>query len=81
MAATIRLSRVGKGPHKRPFFRIIVADKRKSRDSAYLEELGQYNPLTGELKLKLERLDYWVKNGAQVTEAVKNLAKRARKGE
>lgn len=76
MAVRIRLRRIGKNPKKNPHFRISVFDERRSRDGRIIEELGFYNPLTGAVSLKKERLEYWVKNGAQLSETVKSLAKK-----
>ena len=73
----IRLTRMG--AHKRPFYRIIVADSRTRRDGRFLDTLGYYNPLPNpsEIKLDVEKADKWIKNGAQPTEIVKKLLKRA----
>jgi small subunit ribosomal protein S16 len=79
MAVRIRLRRIGKNPKKRPHFRISVFDETRGRDSRYIEELGFYNPVSGAIKLKNERLDYWVKNGAQISEAIKNIIKKSKK--
>ncbi len=79
MAVHIRLRRIGKNPKARPHFRISVFDERKGRDSKIIEELGFYNPVTGETKLKVDRIDYWVKNGAQLSETVESLVKIKRK--
>ena len=76
MAVHIRLRRIGKRPKGRPYFRVTVFDERKARDSRFLEELGFYNPITGEAKLKKERVEHWVKNGAQLSATVKSLMKR-----
>lgn len=81
MAVRIRLKRIGKNPKKRPHFRIGVFDETAGRDSRYIEELGFYSPTREELKLKKERLDYWVKNGAQISEALKNIIKKIKKEE
>jgi len=78
MAVRIRLRRIGKNPVKKPHFRISVFDERRARDGRYIEELGFYNPLTGEVKLKKERLDFWVKNGAELTQTVASLVKKAK---
>ncbi len=77
MAVHIRLRRIGKHPKKRPHFRFTVFDERKGRDSRYLEEIGFYNPVSGAIKLKKERFDFWVKKGAQASDTVKSLAKKA----
>lgn len=78
MAVHIRLRRIGKNPKKKPHFRISVYEETRNRDGKSIEELGFYNPLTGVVKLNKQRLDYWVKNGAQVSETVKSLVKKAR---
>lgn len=61
----IRLMRIG--AKKKPFYRVVVLDERAKRTGAYIELLGTYNPLTEpkDIKLKKERIDYWVKQGAQ----------------
>lgn len=76
MAVRIRLRRIGKRPKKRPHFRITVADGHNGRDSRFIEEIGFYNPLSGVIKLDQERLDFWVKNGAQPTQAIKKLIRK-----
>ena len=79
MAVHIRLRRIGKNPKNRPHFRVSVFDERRGRDSAFIEEIGFYNPVSGEAKLKMERIDYWLKNGAKATDTMKSLIKKARK--
>jgi small subunit ribosomal protein S16 len=78
---TIRLSRGG--AKKKPFYHITVADSRFARDSRFIERVGFFNPVArgGEerLRLDLERVDYWVGKGAQLSERVNSLAKEARK--
>ena len=78
----IRLSRGG--AKKRPFYQIVVADRRRSRDGRYIEKLGFYNPLAagGETRLSLdhERFQHWEKQGAQPSERVKSLIKDLSKG-
>lgn len=63
----IRLMRIG--TKKRPFYRVVAVDERKKRTGSYLENLGTYNPLTEpkEIKLNQERIDAWVKQGAQLS--------------
>lgn len=78
MAVRIRLRRIGKNPTKRPHFRISVFDETRSRDGKFIEELGYYNPVTGSSQVKAERLAEWVKKGALMSEAVKNVVKRAK---
>ena len=73
----IRLKRMG--AKKAPFYRIIVADSRSPRDGRFIEELGVYNPLTNpaEIKVDAERVQQWIKNGAQPTDTVRGLLKKA----
>ncbi len=74
----IRLAR--RGAKKRPFYRIVAADSRKPRDGRIIEQLGYYNPVSDpvELKVDLERVDYWIGTGAQPSETVASLIKKAR---
>lgn len=74
----IRLTRLG--THKKPFYRIVVADNRKPRDGANLEQIGYFDPLVEpkNLSLDLARVDYWVSVGAQPSETVQRLIKHAR---
>jgi small subunit ribosomal protein S16 len=76
MAVHVRLRRIGKNPKKNPHFRISVFDERKGRDSRIIEELGFYDPLSGATNLKKEKLETWVKNGAQLSPTVKSLLKK-----
>ena len=79
MAVHVRLRRIGKNPKGKIHFRISVFDERKGRDSKVIEELGFYNPTSGESKIKKERIEYWVKNGAQLSDTVRSLVKKANK--
>jgi small subunit ribosomal protein S16 len=74
----IRLRRIG--AKKNPFYRVVVADSRFPRDGRSIEEIGTYNPLTdpAEVKIDVERADYWIKNGARPTDTVRALLKKAR---
>ena len=73
----IRLRRMG--AKKQPFYRIVVADSRAPRDGAFVEEIGYYNPGTepAELKVDADRAKTWMKNGAQPTDTVRGLLKKA----
>lgn len=73
----IRLRRMG--AKKAPFYRIVVADSRSPRDGRFIEEIGTYNPLTdpAEVKINSERAQEWIKSGAQPTDTVKGLFKKA----
>ncbi|HPE59687.1 MAG: 30S ribosomal protein S16 [Thiothrix sp.] len=74
---TIRLARGG--AKKRPFYNIVVTDKRKPRDSGYIERLGFFNPVARGKEVRLqfdqERVQYWLSQGAQPTERVGKLLK------
>lgn len=72
----IRLTRAG--AKKRPYYHVIATDSRNRRDGAYLENLGAYDPMCEPVTIKLntERIDYWVKNGAQLSETVASLLRR-----
>lgn len=73
----IRLSRGG--AKKRPFYQVVVADQRKSRDGRFIEKIGFYNPLaqgkSEELRLDVDAFDAWVAKGAQPSERVAKLVK------
>ncbi len=77
MAVKMRLTRLG--DKKSPFYRIVIADSRVSRDAKYIDLIGTYNPLTNpeEVKIDAEKAVKWIKNGAQPTETVKSLLKKA----
>ncbi|MBQ2563973.1 MAG: 30S ribosomal protein S16 [Oscillospiraceae bacterium] len=72
----IRLRRVG--AKKAPYYRIVVADSRSPRDGRFIEEIGTYDPMAEDNKVKVEmdRVEYWIKNGAQPTETVRGLLKK-----
>ncbi|MDR3308074.1 MAG: 30S ribosomal protein S16 [Coriobacteriales bacterium] len=78
MAVKIRLAR--HGAKKAPYYRIVVADARARRDGRFIEEVGRYNPCVepAMIKLDFEKVDQWVKNGAQPTDTVARLIKVAR---
>ncbi|MGE5299922.1 MAG: 30S ribosomal protein S16, partial [Acidobacteriota bacterium] len=73
----IRLTRLG--AHKRPFYRLIVADTRARRDGPFIEILGTYDPLKepSEIKVDIEKARYWLQKGAQPTDTAKRLMQRA----
>ena len=78
----IRLRRMG--AKKNHFYRVVVADSRAPRDGRCIEELGYYDPLAegGEqIKVDLERAKYWIDNGAQPTDTVRGLLKKAEAAE
>ena len=73
----IRLRRMG--AKKAHYYRIVVADSRSPRDGRFIEEIGTYDPLseTNSLRVDLERAKYWIANGAQPTDTVRGLLKKA----
>ena len=77
----IRLTRGG--AKKRPFYHVVVTDQRNKRDGRYIERLGFFNPIatgteTG-LRIDLARVEHWAKLGAQISDRVAELVKRAAK--
>lgn len=79
MAATIRLKRVG--TKNRPVYRIVVAHDKGKRDGRFIEEIGTYSPrqAADNFKINPERAQYWLGVGAQPSETVRTLLKRAQK--
>ena len=80
MAVKIRLARGGS--KKRPFYRIVAADSRMPRDGRFIEKLGTYNPLLAKdsedrVKMDVERIQYWLSQGAQVTDRVSRFLEAA----
>jgi small subunit ribosomal protein S16 len=76
MSVKIRLAR--HGAKKRPFYRIVVADTKSPRDGRFLENVGTYNPVIEptEVVLKQERINYWIDQGAILSDTVKSLLKK-----
>jgi small subunit ribosomal protein S16 len=78
---TIRLSRGG--AKKRPFYHFVVTDSRNRRDGRYIERLGFFNPIAAgqetKLEIDLERVDYWLGQGAKPSARVAALIKQHRK--
>lgn len=77
MSVAIRFSRQGK--KKSPFYRIVVADKRKARDGKFIELLGTYHPGTKALKLDMEKFQKWTKVGAQPSGTLAAVVRRTAK--
>ena len=73
----IRLRRMG--AKKNPFYRIVVADSRSPRDGRCIEEIGTYNPLTepATVQVDADKVKTWIQNGAQPTDTVRGLLKKA----
>jgi len=78
---SIRLSRAG--AKKRPFYHLVVTDSRNRRDGRYIERIGYFNPVgldhEENLRVDLERADYWIGQGAQPSDRVASLLKKLRK--
>jgi small subunit ribosomal protein S16 len=77
---TIRLARGGRT--ERPFYHIVVTDSRKPRDGRYIERLGFYNPVAAGKEISLQiaedRVNYWISQGAQLSEQIQSLLKKAK---
>ncbi len=73
----IRLRRMG--AKKAPYYRVVVADSHSPRDGRFIEEIGTYDPLTNPvtINIDMERAKYWIANGAQPTDTVRGLLKKA----
>ncbi len=78
---SIRLMRLG--AKKRPFYRVIVTDSRRPRESKAKEIIGFYDPLKepAEIKIDMERANYWLEQGAQASKTVQSLLDKASKSE
>ena len=76
MSVTIRMSR--HGAKKRPFYRIVVSDRRFPRDGRYIEQVGTYDPIaaSGGLKLNRDKIETWIKKGAKPSQTVSELIKK-----
>ena len=79
MAVSIRLRR--EGSLNNPYYKVVVADQRSPRDGKFIEIIGNYDPKkTGDnANIDLARVDYWVTNGAQPSDTVRSIIKKARK--
>lgn len=77
MAVRIRLRRTGR--KNAPFYRVVIVDGRAPREGEYLEAIGQYAPRGGNqaLNLKIDRANYWLDRGAQPSDTVRSLLRRA----
>ena len=73
---TIRLSRIGS--KKRPYYRIVVIDKRRARNGRFLEVVGQYNPIANPVQMEVnaERAQYWLSKGAEPSETVRSIFRK-----
>jgi len=73
----IRLTRMG--AKKKPFYRVVVTERRTARDGSFVEIVGHYNPVSSPpaIDLKMDRVRHWIECGAQPTETVRSLIKKA----
>ena len=73
---TMRLSRIGS--KKRPYYRIVVIDKRRARNGRFLEVVGQYNPIANPVQMEVnaERAQYWLSKGALPSETVRSILRK-----
>ena len=73
---TMRLSRIGS--KKRPFYRIVVIDKRRARNGRFLEVVGLYNPIANpvQMDVNVERAQYWLSKGAAPSETVRSILRK-----
>ena len=76
MSTVVRLTRMGR--KKRPFYRIVVTDSRKRRDSGWIENIGYYNPMAEPevVKFDAERLSYWKSVGAKLSDRVAQMTSK-----
>lgn len=74
MATAVRLTRMGR--KKKPFYRVVVTDSRKRRDSGWIESIGYYNPLSDPavVNIDMERLNYWKSVGAKISDRVAKIS-------
>ena len=79
MSVKIRLKRIG--AKKKPFYRVVVSDSRSPRDGRFIDQVGNYNPKSSDVKINAEKIDRWLKSGAQPSQTVSNLLKKARKSQ
>ena len=79
MAVAIRLNR--QGSKDRPYYKIVVVDSRARRDGRYIEQVGSYDPMKEGVNytINLEKVDKWLANGAQPSETVNSMNRKARK--
>ena len=78
MAVKIRLKRMGM--KKKPFYHVVLPDERSPRDGCFIEEIGIYDPMVSPANIRIdtEKADAWIKKGAQPTDTVRILLKKAR---
>ena len=70
----LRLQRFGN--HKRPYYRVVASDSKQPRDGKFLDILGTYDPINGQVDFDKEKIQAWISNGAQPTDTVRSLLKK-----
>ena len=75
MAVKLRLKRMG--AKKKPFYRVVAADSRSPRDGRFIESVGYYNPMNGEIKINEEEALKWLRTGATPTDTAKDVLSKA----
>jgi len=70
----LRLQRFGN--HKRPYYRVVASDSKQPRDGKFLDILGTYDPINGQVNFDKEKIQAWISNGAQPTDTVRSLLKK-----
>jgi len=71
----LRLKKIGR--KRQPSYRLVIMPSRRRRDGRAIDQVGYYSPITKEVNLKIEKIIYWLKVGAQPTETVANLLKKS----
>lgn len=75
----IRLARYGK--KKMPFYKIVVINKKKARNGEFIEKIGTFNPIKNIINIDMEKINYWKKVGAQLSNTVFNIINKKKKNE
>ena len=79
----VKLRMARHGAKKAPFYRLVAMDERKRRDGRFMEQLGHYDPMRdpADIKVDLERVDFWLARGARLSETATKVVKQARLAE
>jgi len=79
----VKLRMARRGAKKAPFYRLVALDERKRRDGRFIEQLGHYDPMRepADIKVNLERVEYWLGKGAHLSETATKVVKQARMAE
>ncbi len=79
----VKLRMARHGAKKSPFYRLVAVDERKRRDGRFLEQLGHYDPMRdpADIKVDVERVDWWLAHGAALSETASKVVKQARQAQ